>query len=160
MAEKYGSKTTFFANSATAYIQKGGDTYTFGVLRDLEFTVAWEHVPLYGMSSIVREAVAKHSAKVDIKVKFGKFDPTLANDFIGAIINPDTPTAGTMQDTNKVTDSFIIVAGVDNPAGTISFNIRATGVYFESVPVLTLTENEWVMRDFTAVGKNIVLDNA
>jgi hypothetical protein len=112
------------------------------------------------MSSIVREGIAKHSAKVDIKIKFGKFDPTLAQDFIGAILNPDTPTAGTMQDTNKVTDTFIIVAGVDNPAGTISFNVRVTGVYFESIPVLTLTENEWVMRDFTAVGKTVILDNA
>jgi len=163
MAEMYTNKTTFFANTATAYITDDtGDTYTLGVLRDCEVTVSFEHVPLYGMSSILREAVAKHSAKVDIKVKFAKFDPTIANDFFTHVINPTQWVAfglGKMVDTNTV-EEFSFRAEIRS-YDTVpkKFSVVVTGCYFESLPLLTLTENEWIARDMTMVGSNITIKN-
>jgi hypothetical protein len=161
MAEMYTNKTTFFANTATAYITDDtGDTYTLGVLRDCEVTVSFEHVPLYGMSSILREAVAKHSAKVDIKVKFAKFDPTIANDFFTHVLDPTQyVTAGKMHDTNTV-ETFTFSAEIRS-YDTVpkKLSVVVTGCYFEALPLLTLTENEWVARDMTMVGSNITIKN-
>lgn len=163
MVDSYINKTTFFANSATCYITDDtGDTYTLGVLRDLEINVSWEHVPLYGMSSILREAVAKHSAKVDVKVKFGKFDPTIANDFFTHVINPTQWVAfglGKMTDTNTV-ETFTFSAEIRSfNTSPTKFSAIVTGCYMESLPLLTLTENEWVARDITMVGSNITIKN-
>lgn len=151
--------TSFFANHAYVVIADGVTEYTVGILRNVEITLSWEHVPLYGMDSIKMQDIAKHSQKIEIKVKYAKFDPTLAEDFLQDIIHPGTSPDGSIEDTNYVKQLTLKAEIQSFDSTPLIYNVVVTGVYFESLPLMQLTENEWVARDFTGQGMDLTISN-
>ncbi len=64
---------TYFGNRGS--ITVGGET--IAVLKGIEVNVTFEHEELYGMDSILRQDVAKHTAAVEVKISAAKFDPAM-----------------------------------------------------------------------------------
>jgi hypothetical protein len=98
-------------NSTTlsyAYLGAGGTTRpgykctpeTLAVLRGLECNVTWETADLYGTDSVLRVAEAKHSTKVNTKIKYCYWNPDVTVDWMSAVIHPSTTADGTIQNTN------------------------------------------------------------
>ena len=154
---------TFFGNRGTLAIVGSGTnptSQTLAVLKGVEINTGFEHVELYGMGSILRQDVAKHSAKVEVKIKFAKFAPALASSiFFGwYILNPTgtTTPSGVIEDTN-VEKTFTVTA---NWVGTAGQKMQAavTNVYFESLP-MPMPENDFVVLDLTGYGDNVTFTN-
>lgn len=113
------------------------------------------------MGSIVRQDVAKHSAKVEVKIRFAKFDPTVASStyFPYWILNPTgtTTPSGVIEDTNAE-KLFTVVATVTGTGATV-MKATVTSVYFENVP-MALPENDFVVMDFVGYGSAVTFANA
>jgi hypothetical protein len=157
---------TFFANRAVLTIvgtssSANPSVQTIAVLKGVEITVNFEHVELYGMGSIVRQDVAKHSAKVEVKIRFAKFDPTVASStyFPYWILNPTgtTTPSGVIEDTNAE-KLFTVVATVTGTGGLV-MKATITSVYFENVP-MALPENDFVVMDFVGYGSAVTFANS
>jgi hypothetical protein len=157
-----------FANKGRMSVQ-GTSTYPavvdFGVVKDVELVVGSEHVPLYGWGSILRQNVAKHTAKVSVKVGYMKIDPaattTAAWQFF--ILNPSTATANTsglLEDGSNegntvklftIVSDFVFESGV-TLRGTVS------NVYFPNFP-MKAAEGQWVKVDMTGEGQTVAFTN-
>jgi hypothetical protein len=157
---------TFFANRAVLTIvgtssSANPSVQTIAVLKGVEITVNFEHVELYGMGSIVRQDVAKHSARVEVKIRFAKFDPTVASStyFPYWILNPTgtTTPSGVIEDTNAE-KLFTVVATVTGTGGLV-MKATITSVYFENVP-MALPENDFVVMDFVGYGSAVTFANS
>jgi hypothetical protein len=127
----------------------------------VEINTNFEHVELYGMGSIMRQDVAKHTAKVEVKIRFAKFDPTVASStyFPYWILNPTATTtpSGAIEDTNAE-KLFTVVCTNTGTGGTV-MKATVTGVYFENVPN-ALPENDFVVMDLTGYGSAVTYANA
>jgi hypothetical protein len=154
----------FFANKGVITVAGATGTpsaVTLAVVKDVEVTTSFEHVPLYGWSSIQRQAVAKHTEKVSVKIGWMKFSPAVAGSgaspwFPFWILNPTAGTGGTATDTNTV-KLFTVTVQFTNEAGE---NLLATiaNVYFPTFP-LKATEGQWVKVDMTGEGSNVTFTN-
>jgi len=157
------TSSTFFANKGTITVVGTSDSpavVTLAVVKDVEINTTAEHVPLYGWGSIKRQAVARHSAKVSVKVGFMKFAPSVSGSsaspwFPFWSLNPTAGT-GTLEDTNTV-KLFTVTANFLNEAGE---NLLATvsNVYFPNFP-LKASEGQWVRVDLDGEGSDITFTN-
>jgi len=155
-----------FANMATIAVNVGGTTTggaKLGVVKDVEITVSFEHVPLYGWSSILRQAVAKHTAKVAVKIGYIKFDPIITTGWQFSMLRP-TGATGALEDTNTV--QLFDIEGIFNfladstgsPAAQI-LKAEVRNVYFPNFP-LKAAEGQWLKVDMTGEGQTVVFTNA
>jgi len=150
-------EVTFFGNRATINVKDGAETTALAVIKGWEFTVGFEHIENYGMDSILREGVARVKAKVNVKIKAGKFNPTVASWFLMKVLNP-AGADGTLADTNDV--ALFEIEGEVTTGGTSPTRLKAvvSDCYFESVPFVG-SENQWMVWDLSAVGKTIAFSN-
>jgi hypothetical protein len=157
---------TFFGNRGVVTIvgtspNANPTIQTIAVLKGVEINTNFEHVELYGMGSIVRQDVAKHSAKVEVKIRFAKFDPTVASStyFPYWVLNPSATTtpSGAIEDTN--TEKLFTVVATGNGTGATIMKATVTNVYFENVP-MALPENDFVVMDLTGYGSAVTYSNS
>ena len=146
----------YFGNRMTL---KVGST-TIAALHGVEITTSAEHIEAYSMDSVFRDDVARVKMKVDVKVKYAKFDPTVTTWWQMGILSG---TAGTMTgatvDTNSVA-LFDIEGLLKDGAATDYTDLKAvvSDVYFPSMP-LVISENQWVQMDLSGVGKSVTFSN-
>ena len=143
---------TFFGNRGIITID--GAT-PCAVFKGIEITPKADVVKLYGGGSILWADLARHSFRVEVKIKTAKFDVAIATSFMYKIINP-TSYDGTVGDTNTVC-SFTVVATAIGALGTICKQ-TVSNVYFESIP-MGLPENDWWTPEFSGEGKTVVFAN-
>lgn len=165
----------FFANSGALMVSTatGGttgdatDEIGIAALKGVEMSPSFEHVELYGMESVQRLAVAKHSLKVKVSCKYAMWDPSA--DYIlnyvmtgGGATTSFTmdSTAGTGVDNscNKNQVALFTMTATMNPHDSCSlyYSITAHGVYFEGVP-FGMSENEFIVRDLSGTAKYITI---
>jgi hypothetical protein len=156
-------ESTFFANKGTITVAGASGSpsvVTLAVVKDVEIVMSAEHVPLYGWGSVKRVAVAKHSAKVSVKIGFAKFSPAVSGSgaspwFPFWILNATAGT-GTLSDSNTV-KTFTVTANFISEDGE---NLLATiaNVYFPNFP-LKMTEGTWMRVDLDGEGSDITFTN-
>jgi outer membrane protein W len=132
------------------------DGVTLGVVKDVDISWSAEHMPLYGWGSIQRQAVAKHSQKVAIKIGWVKFDPVVTANWLNKILTGGATMTGLTVDTNVV-KTFTITARFTTELGTNLLG-TITEVYFPDFP-LKATEGQWVKIDMNGEGKDIAWTN-
>lgn len=158
------ANSTFFANKGVITVAGSSGSspsvVTLAVVKDVEINVSAEHVPLYGWGTIKRVAVAKHSAKVSVKIGFAKFSPAVSGSgaspwFPFWILNPTAGT-GALTDTNTV-KTFTVTVNLINES---SENVLATmtDVYFPNFP-MKASEGTWVRVDLTGEAADITFTN-
>jgi hypothetical protein len=152
---------TYFGNRGTLAIvgtNASPTTQTLAVLKGVEINVTFEHVDLYGMGSIMRQDANKHTAKVEVNVKFAKFDPALTAFWPAWILNVTgtSSASGVIEDTNA--EKFWTVTA--NWVGSNGRKMQAvvTNVYFEGLPI-PMPENDYVILDLKGYGDGITLTN-
>lgn len=151
----------WFADSAvlTVYATSGANPIPVAILQECEFTPSFEHVELYGMESIKRQAVAKHSMKVTVSAKFGAWDPT-KDYMMWSILNGNFTTTSTtgVNDGGTYRNKealFMIQAVVTESTDAASkLTITATDVYFTELP-FKLTQHEFIIRDFKGTASDV-----
>ena len=152
---------TYFGNRGRLQI---GDQ-NVAVLKGIEMTPSYERADLYGQDSIFRQDVARHTAKVEVKIRAAKFDPSISSPtgVFGAYLSALAPSggtyAGTFQDTN-ICSTFSVDFWISTD-GTTTGQLKATvtNVVFDSLP-LPMPENDFVVLDLTGVGKSVSFSNA
>lgn len=140
------AQTTAFANRGRILV--GG--VELGVVKDVEVTMAADFVPLYGWGSIIRQAVAKHSFKVSVKIGWVKFDNVTAN-FPMNIFGSGGVTS-TVNNTNAVTTFSIVAEFTFEDASKLTGTISE--VYFPDFP-MKAAEGQWVKVDVAGEGSQI-----
>jgi hypothetical protein len=154
-----GDQCVAFANRGVATIAgaaASAPTVTsFAVMKDLEITVGWDHVPLYGWGTVRRVAVAKHTEKVGVKVGSMKFNPNATAAALPWWSYVSNPTAGgvTDEDTNTV-KLFDVTGAFTFEDGQV---LKATiyNVYFPSIPFRG-SEGQWVKLDASGEGAYVL----
>jgi hypothetical protein len=144
---------TFFGNRGIITIDGASP---LAVFKGIEITPKSDVVKLYGGGSIFRQDLARHSFRVEVKIKSAKFDTIIGTAFQYSILNP-TSNDGTVADTNTV-KTFTVVATATGSLGTICKQ-TVTYVYFESIP-MALPENDWWTPEFSGEGKTVVFSNS
>jgi hypothetical protein len=124
---------------------------TIAVLKGVEVTPRFEIQELYGMDSIIRQDVAKHTTKVEFKIKYAKFDPDPTADWAQYIIHPTAAPDGTIEDTNVVNVNYAIITLT---SGTSNLELMLRNVYFEGLP-FNLSENDFIVRDLSGVADSM-----
>jgi hypothetical protein len=153
------STTTFFGNRGTLAVVGASATpasQTLAVLKGVEINVTFEHVELYGMGSILRQDVNKHTAKVEVSIKFAKFDNTLAN-FWPLYILDSTASgapAGTITDSNV--EKLWTITAVWTGTNAQKMTAVVSNVYFENLPI-PMPENDYVVLDLKGYGDGITI---
>lgn len=145
--------SSWFADSATLTIadEDGNNPTTVAVLRGVEITPRFEIVELYGMESIKRRAVAKHSMKVDVSVRYAMWNPD-ADYIFWSFLNGDFATTATtgVNDSagNRNKNALFKITATIKDTETLgeTLTLVADDVYFESVP-FAMTEHEFIQRD-------------
>lgn len=125
------------------------------------FTLSWDVNDLYGSSSIFKIASARYNQKVEVKIKYAKFDPAVA--FIKETIEGDGTTEdkkGSIFDTSKI-KRYDVVGTVDafeDDDGDTGTNLSATitNVYLEGIP-LQMQEMDWIAVDLTGIGDGVTI---
>jgi hypothetical protein len=154
---------TYFGNRGTILIQGTGSTAptsstVLAVVKGVEINVTFEHVELYGFGSINRADVAKHTSKIEVKIRWAKFDPSLTTStfFPYFIMNPSAATSpsGTIEDTNV--EKLFKVTAVWTGTGGRTFTAVVDSVYFEGVP-FPMPENDFVVMDMSGYGSTITI---
>jgi hypothetical protein len=154
---------TYFGNRGSITVA-GVSTYpgmqTLAVVKGVEINVTFEHVELYGMSSILRQDVAKHSAKVEVSIKYAKFDPTLATPAFFFYILDAANTSGTFSGTITDTNTEKLFTVTANWVGTGGRKMQAivSNVYFENLPI-PMPEHDYVVIDLKGYGDGITFSN-
>lgn len=155
---------TYFANRAKLYLVNDPDgtpdTDAIAVLKGVEVTPKFEHQELYGMDSVLRQDIARHTAKVEVKIKAAKFDNSMATGLgliLKAFLDGDSSGATTITDTNDVAlfDVIGYFRGSHMDAGKY-VKITVSDVYFESFP-FNLSENDFVVFELSGTGANITI---
>jgi len=155
MAESFA-----FANRGTITVTGLGTGFTssttLGVVKDVEVTWSAEHVPLYGWGATTRQAVARHSEKVTVKIGWCKFDPTKTSWFPMAIMKTGAVPDGTSTATNAVR-LFTVVALFTMEDGTL---MRGTvnNVFFPDFPIKA-AEGQWVKVELSGEGTDVTFAN-
>lgn len=141
------------------------DSITVAALKGVDMSPSFEHVELYGMESVMRAAVAKHSLKVKVSCKYAMWDPaadTILNWVMTGGSTTEDFTAGTAETTgldneaNKNKVGLFTMSASVRPAdsNTLYYTVTAHDIYFEGVP-FALTENEFIVRDLSGTAKFI-----
>lgn len=132
---------------------------TLGVVKDVDLSWSAEHVPLYGWGLTTRQAVAKHTEKVSVKIGWMKFDPTYTTWFPMAILAPAsvTPT-GTTSGTNVVKLFTITAKFYMEVATPVSVMGTVNNVFFPDFPIKA-AEGQWIKMDLNGEGSDVVFSN-
>lgn len=146
----------YFAG-ADATLTAGGTTVA--AIHGWSFTLSWEINDLYGSASIFKIASARYNQKVEVKLKYAKFDP--ASTFLASSIKGDATAGdskGSIFDTSKVY-RFDVVGTVDaftEDDGSVGSDLTATisDVYLDGVP-FAMQELDWVALDLTGIGTSV-----
>lgn len=153
----YTAESTYFANTGTLSI--GGNT--IAVVKDVEITMSADHVPLFGWGDVKRVAVARHSARVAVKVGFAKFGPQTSGASPGWMFSIVSPTAGStsggIENTNTV-KLFTVIANFTATNGD-TFKATVSNVYFPSFPIKA-SEGQWMQLSMDGEGSDVVYSNA
>ena len=128
---------------------------------------SFEHVELYGMESVMRKAVAKHSLKVKVTCKYAMWDPS--SDAIlnyvmtggatpGSFTADDTAVSGLDAPANKNNVALFTITASVNPSDSQALYLSYTAhdVYFEGVP-FNMTQHEFITRDLSGTAKYITV---
>lgn len=155
---------SFFANSASLEVKAGATAVTVAALKGVTMTPRFEIVDLYGMESALRQAVVKHSMKVDVECKYAMWDPDTDN-IMAAVLMGDaqaTTNPATINDTATYRNTlglFTITATVKDTTLAKTLTATAWDVYFDSVP-FEFNENEFMVRNLKGTAKSFSLYHA
>ena len=146
----------YFAG-ADATLTAGGTAVA--AIHGWSFTLSWDVNDLYGSASIFKIASARYNQKVEVKLKYAKFDPSssfLADSIKGDATSGDSK--GSIYDTSKM-KRFDIVGTVDaftEDGGDVGSDLTATisDVYLDGIP-FAMQELEWVALDLTGIGTQV-----
>ena len=154
---------TFFGNRGTISVvgslttdPKLAALPEIAVVKGVEVNVTFEHVELYGFGTILRADVAKHTAKVEVKLRWARFNPSLATFWPYWIMNPTatTPASGSIEDTN-IEKMFKVTAVFTGTNGR-TMTMVIDNVYFEGIP-FPMPENDFVVLDLSGYGSAITI---
>jgi len=146
---------TYFGNRAVVTLSvKGGTETKQLVVQDFSAELNMSIEDLYGLGSIVRQDVARHSAKVDVSFKVFKVDPLSGTEDLDKIITGGgSGTAGELSsgvnDTSKLT-LYTMKVYLDADAQSCLTAI-IDDVVFDKFPV-SGDDKSWIGFEFTGTG--------
>lgn len=126
-----------------------------GAVSGWSFTASFDYKKLYAMSSTKRLAVARCNGRVEGKLDFYKFDPTVGTFWAFKIAN--SAGGGTIADTSKLT--YFMLYGSIAAAGTGAvMGAKVYNVYFSNLP-LGASEHEWIGWNLQFKATNVEFTN-
>jgi len=131
---------------AKATITVGGTTLSG--IKEWSVTPRFDHVEDYDNSSVFLGDVARIKGRVEVKLKFGKWDPTVTG-FLFKILNP-SGADGTTEDTNECAKLEVTVA-FTSFGGAKTTTITVADVRFDSVPFAGMLDT-WNPMEISGVG--------
>lgn len=144
---------TFYGDRGALTI--GGTTVA--LLKGVEIISGSEISKLYGGGTIKRADAQRHSFYVKVKIKTGKFDPTVAAWWAFKIISPTSHTGASPDDTNAC-ELFTVVATNTGSNGTIC-KATVTNVFFQELP-MGMPEKDWWTPEFSGEGDWVTFANS
>jgi hypothetical protein len=131
---------------------------TLAVLRGIEVVISWETAQLFGTDDITRADEAKHNFKIDVGVKYCKFNPGVTSDWALSLFKPSATAElvgdGTIENTNvlQLVNAIVLSTGSDGQVIEFVFS----NLYFEGIPFPT-PENDFLIRDIKGHARDVII---
>jgi len=146
----------WFANNASLdFKDKDGASLTIAALQGITVEPKYEMVELYGMEDLRRASVARHSLKVNVTVKYAKWDAS-ADTIFNQVVGSDFTSA-----TKNVPPMFSLVASFQSlPASAAetqqSQTYTVSDIVFDGVPI-NMNQNEFITREMSGTGRMVTM---
>lgn len=141
----------WYGDTATISLQtKGGTTLNIGKLQELEVRVEVNENEYFSADTTLREAV-QHSEKVPV-VRFviGSWDVKLHKHWFGGSGTSSTGLVDTSDPTK-----FTVTGTVTSVGGSSSWDVDVKGVTIPTLPLFTMSRNEFLNEEFQGRGDDI-----
>lgn len=136
---------------AKATITVGGTSITG--IKEWSVTPRFDHVEDYDNSSVFLGEVARIKGRVEVKLKFAKWDPTVSGTLFD-ILNP-TGGDGTMEDTNECAKLEVVVA-FQSFGGATTTTITVADVRFDALPFAGMLD-QWNAMELSGIGTSATI---
>jgi hypothetical protein len=150
------AEDVYFANVATIAVTSPVSA-TIAIAKDVEATFESDEIIAYGFGSAVGQAKAKYNFRVNVKIGWLKFLPTVSTWWPLRITAPASGD-GSVTDTNTVAQFTITAQFLPLTSGNTKLLRTVTGVVFPKFP-MKATENQWVKMDLEGTGITLVDTN-
>ena len=149
----------WFANNASLdFKDKNGTSLTIAALQGITVEPKYEMVELYGMEDLRRAAVARHSLKVNVTVKYAKWDAaadTIFNQVVGSDFTSATKNVPPMF---SLTESFkSLPASAGETQQTQTYTV--SDIVFDGVPI-NMNQNEFITREMSGTGRMVEMSGS
>lgn len=144
----------YFGETLTATIStNAGSSLDFGIFQEVSVTVEFEHEELYGSGSILRQDVARHTARVKWKCKSASVDAKIMGEMVGTYA--EHTGTGSINDTSTAT--IFDLTGIITDTSGKTFTATVSDAYFDNVPIIPegTARDAWVMWEFEGTAKDV-----
>lgn len=145
---------TYFADDATLTVEDDGGTPSsipVAELKGVTIEISADHVTLFSGDSIERSTVKKREVEVPVEISVAAFDIQLMQ---GWLAGDSTTTATSLTDTTDVA-LYTITGTFDNIGGGSTMTVKVDDVYFETMPVMSADEGEFIVKELSGTGSTI-----
>ena len=146
----------WFANNASLdFKDKDNTSLTIAALQGITVEPKYEMVELYGMEDLRRASVARHSLKVNVTVKYAKWDAaadTIFNQVVGSDFTSATKNVPPMFSLTATFKSLPASAGETQQTQTYT----VTDIVFDGVPI-NMNQNEFITREMSGTGRMVTM---
>ena len=149
----------WFANNASLdFKDKDGTSLTIAALQGITVEPKYEMVELYGMEDLRRASVARHSLKVNVTVKYAKWDAA-ADTIFNQVVGSDFTSA-----TKNVAPMFSLVASFKSLPASAGENQQTqtytvSDIVFDGVPI-NMNQNEFITREMSGTGRMVQMSGS
>jgi hypothetical protein len=149
----------WFANNASLdFKDKDGASLTIAALQGITVEPKYEMVELYGMEDLRRASVARHSLKVNVTVKYAKWDAaadTLFNQVVGSDFTSASKNIPPMFSLVAAFKSLPASAGESQQTQTYT----VSDIVFDGVPI-NMNQNEFITREMSGTGRMVEMSGS
>lgn len=144
---------TYFGDDMSITLKtSGGTDVNVGEAKGVTITPTGDHVELYSADSALRSAVKKRELKVNVEIEVAAWDVDMIKEWLGG----GSGSSSSFSDETDV-QLFNLVGAVTPSDGGTDLEGDVTGIYFEEMPVMDASEEEWVTESLSGVGKDLTV---
>lgn len=129
----------------------GGATATpVAGIQNVEIVPSVSIEELYTMESIKIDAQKQHEASVSVSIGYSKWDPEVAQQWLGG-----SGASGTSLSDTTDPQKYELSATFKQVDGADELNITIEGITFEEMPLIAASRGEYVQWDLEGAGEDV-----
>lgn len=143
----------YFSDDATLSVADSADASldVIAELKGVTIELTSDLVKLFSGDSTTRSAIKKREVEVPVDIEVAAFDPAFAQAWMAG---DSTTTSTSYVDSTDVAE-FNLTATITTVGGGTTWDVEVEKVAFESIPIVPVSEGEFMAWNFSGDGETI-----